>query len=315
MAVGRAYCLMIDDEYVVVRQSYTAQHRIAGVTYVVRMWGSEPAAPLVLLHGMRDTSVTFQFLVDSLEQDWWVIAPDWRGHGHTGPPGDYAWFHDYLADLDALLDAILPGRKVDLVGHSLGGNVATVYAALRPERVHRVIALDAFGLAEVRPQDYVQSLQTWLQHSAVAEAPQLTYETLEELAQRLCLANTRLSRPKARYLARHTSRRLADGQLTWQFHSRRIRSMPTLRRFDEWVECWRRIQAPALWVASSDPLPGSARANSESFDYLQSQIGRDRVVHLPDAGHNLHHDAPALLAGVIERFLRGTLSEAHVTGS
>jgi pimeloyl-ACP methyl ester carboxylesterase len=46
-------------------------------------------------------------------------------------------FADYLADLDMLLDHYAPGQAVDLVGHSMGGNVAMMYAGVRPERIRR----------------------------------------------------------------------------------------------------------------------------------------------------------------------------------
>jgi pimeloyl-ACP methyl ester carboxylesterase len=267
------------------------------------MWGSETGEPLVLLHGIRDTSVTFQFLVDSLQRDWWVIAPDWRGHGYTEPLGAYAWFHDYLADLEGLLAVLTGPRPVNLVGHSLGGNVATVYAALRPERVRRVLAVDAFGLTEAQPRDYIQLLQGWLMHGVMSADSRPAYPSVEGMAQRLCAANCRLSWGKALYIAEHSSRRLANGELTWRFHSRPIRSMPTLRRLDEWVECWARIQAPALWVASSEPLPGSARADAAAFEYLRERIGEERIVLVEETGHNLQHDAPGVLAGVIEGFM------------
>ena len=58
-----------------------------------------------------------------------MLAPDWRGFGRSAAPGvDSYWFPDYVADLDALLDRISPDAPVDLVGHSMGGNVVMSYA-------------------------------------------------------------------------------------------------------------------------------------------------------------------------------------------
>lgn len=294
---------MHEGEYEPLRRPRTLRQRIRDSDYCVRMWGSEKSPPLVLLHGTRDTSVTFQFLVDAFAHEWWVIAPDWRGHGHTGEVGEDAWFHDYLADLDALLDRLLPGATPDLVGHSLGGNVATVYAALRPQRIRCVISLDAFGLVETRQSTYIESLLAWLDRSVGVPVSQPRYAGIEEMARRLHQANARLSWDKALYLASNVSRELPGGGFTWQFDSRRIRCMPTLRRLDEWVDCWRRIDAPRLWVAAADPLPGSAHADADAFGYLLDQIGCEHVVFLPETGHNLQHDAPAPLARVIEQFL------------
>jgi pimeloyl-ACP methyl ester carboxylesterase len=118
------------------------------VRYHVREWGADGAPQLFLLHGWMDVSASFQFLVDALSADWRVIAPDWRGFGLTEWRGDAYWFPDYLGDLDAILRFYSPEAAVTLIGHSMGGNVACLYAGVRPARVRRLVALDAFGLAD-----------------------------------------------------------------------------------------------------------------------------------------------------------------------
>ena len=74
-----------------------------------------------MLHGWMDVGASFQFLVDALVRDWFVIAPDWRGFGRSEWCPDGYWFFDYLADLEALLDHYSPGEPACVVGHSLGG--------------------------------------------------------------------------------------------------------------------------------------------------------------------------------------------------
>ena len=97
------------------------------LNYHVNHWGPEqsPLPPLVLLHGWMDVGASYQFTVDALRQQRRILAPDWRGFGQTSTPqADHYVFADYLADLDMLLDHYAPGQAVDLVGHSMGGNVA-----------------------------------------------------------------------------------------------------------------------------------------------------------------------------------------------
>jgi hypothetical protein len=99
---------------------------VRGLRYHLREWG-EPGAPMIfMLHGWMDVSASFQFVVDALDSGWHVMAPDWRGFGQTEWRGDAYWFPDYLGDLDAILHACSPEEPVNLVGHSLGGNVACV---------------------------------------------------------------------------------------------------------------------------------------------------------------------------------------------
>ena len=99
--------------------------QIRGRRLHVRIWGSEAAPLLVLLHGWCDVSASWQFVVDALERDWRIVAPDWRGFGLSEGNNDAYWFPDYIADLDALLLHYSPNDPVRLVGHSLGGNAGT----------------------------------------------------------------------------------------------------------------------------------------------------------------------------------------------
>src|SRR6478735_2111214 len=128
---------------------------IRNLRYHVRTWG-EPAAgstPLVLVHGWMDVAASWQFVVDALGGDHYVIAPDWRGYGLTETPvTDNYWYPDYLADLDFLLDHYAPGQPVDLVGHSMGGNIAMIYAGSRPGRIRKLVNLEGFGMAATRPE-------------------------------------------------------------------------------------------------------------------------------------------------------------------
>src|SRR5882672_11361249 len=123
------------------------QVSIRGVRYNLRRWGRADARPILFPHGGRDSSITFQFLVDALTQDWSVIAPDFRGHGGSEWCSRGYWLHDVLADLDALFLQILSDQPTAVVGHSMGGNLASVYAGLRPGRISKLVSLDAFGPA------------------------------------------------------------------------------------------------------------------------------------------------------------------------
>ena len=104
---------------------------VRGVQLHVRRWGRPDAPTLFMLHGWMDVSASFQFVVDALAGDWQVIAPDARGFGLSDWPvarqgGGHYWFHEYLGDLDALVDHYAPAGEVNLVGHSMGANVVPV---------------------------------------------------------------------------------------------------------------------------------------------------------------------------------------------
>jgi pimeloyl-ACP methyl ester carboxylesterase len=322
---------MVEPMYTPRKLSRTHRLAVRDADYLVRTWGSPESAPLVLLHGTHDTSITFQFLVDALAGDWYVAAPDWRGHGGTRSANGGAWFHDYLADLDALLEALFAHRPVNLAGHSLGGNLASTFAGLRPERVRRMIALDAFGIPDTDGVKLCDALSKWIQSQAGDPAPLKIYHSIEDMAQSLCRANPRLRPDQALYLAAHSSRAVGDAPgrtdvdekggggersggaerddagFAWRFDLTRRRSMPTFHSLDEWIACWSRIRAPTLWVAAMDAHAGTVRADAEAFSYVLDHIGREHVIYLPDTGHNVQHDAPGPLAKIIESFLTAAI--------
>ena len=129
--------MQAEPTYTPLRRAASRFVSVRGLRYHVLTWGSPELAtperpPLVMLHGWMDVAASFQFVVDALAQDRYVIAPDWRGFGLTETPAtDSYWLPDYLGDLEALLDALLPGlQRIDLLGHSMGGNVAMLYAGI-----------------------------------------------------------------------------------------------------------------------------------------------------------------------------------------
>jgi pimeloyl-ACP methyl ester carboxylesterase len=275
----------------------------------VRCWGPQDAPLLVLLHGWGDVSASWQFVVDALHRDWRIAAPDWRGFGLSQGNGDAYWFPDYLADLDALLEALSPGQPVDLVAHSLGGNVACLYAGIRPERVGRLVNLEGTGLprhgADEAPGRYAKWLGQLREPSPVFRA----YPDRAQFAARLQKENPRLSADKAAFLAQHLGEESIDDEgrpsirLAADPAHRWVN--PVLYRVEEAMACWRKVTAPVLWVTGRDSFLFREFFAADSEDY-RSRIAcfRDvREVMVEDSGHNLHHDQPAAVARLIEEFL------------
>ncbi len=297
--------------YQVKRISHSEFVPIRQLNYHVRCWG-EPRpgqAPLVLLHGWMDVAASFQFVVDALSQDHFIIAPDWRGFGLTESGGaDAFWFPDYLADLEALLDHYAPGQSVNLVGHSMGGNVAMVYAGVRPERVRRLVNLEGFGLpatrAEQAPGRYVQWLDGVKQFNSGALQLK-SYDSLEAVARRLMKTNARLGTDKAHWLAAHWSAELSTGQWSILGEAAHKIANAQLYRVDEMLAILRCITAPTLMVEAFDDtvtlLWQGKFTRAEHHERMQS-VARLEIVQIPDCGHMLHHDQPQAVAALLARF-------------
>jgi pimeloyl-ACP methyl ester carboxylesterase len=286
--------------YVPARSSRTELHAVRGLSYRFRHWGPHDGNVLLCLHGHRDCAATFQFLIDALRQDWRVVAPDWRGHGGSGWAQQGYYYHDYLADLDVIIDLVSPDRPVAVLGHSLGGNIACVYAGLRPERVSRVASIDGFGLKGRLAADAPDHLRGWLDSWRKEPVPRI-YGTTEAMAERLRAANKRLTVEKSLFLAREMAREV-DGGFTWSFDPAHQRPFSALYRIDEWAACWTRVMAPVLWIAAGDRFERLARVGPEGFDWRMSHFRNGSNVQIAGTGHNIHHDAPDELARVVEAF-------------
>ena len=277
---------------------------VRGLRYHLREWGSEGAPKLFMLHGWMDVSASFQFVVDALQADWHVIAPDWRGFGQTEwCGGDAYWFPDYLGDLDAILDACAPGEAVNLVGHSMGGNVACQYAGVRPARVGRLVALDAFGLADTSPESSPERLERWLDQLA-RPLRFRNYPDWAALAARLQTENPRLTAARAAFLAEHVGEPDGQGAIRLAGDPAHRRANPVLYRRGEALAAWRRVSAPTLWVEPADAaLRQRLGVDDVAHAEARAAFSDFREIVLADCGHNLHHDRPGDVARILEAFL------------
>jgi pimeloyl-ACP methyl ester carboxylesterase len=306
---------------------------IRNLKYHVLVWGKPGPAkvPMVMVHGWMDVAASYQFVVDAFSQDHYVIAPDWRGYGLTGvdgppldadgplggqrsvgarywPDTDNYWFPDYLADLDFLLDHYSPHEPVHLVGHSMGGNVAMLYAGSRPQRVRRLVNLEGFGMPATRPAQAPKRYAHWMDELKRFHRGELDlkrYESVAGVASRLMKTNKRLTQDKADWLAQHWAKPEADGM--WRILGDPAHKIVNaqLYRVDEVVEIYRSIAAPTLDVRSSEDNLSHWWKGKYTLAEYQERVRAVTNLHdaaVEDSGHMLHHDQPEKLATLLEDF-------------
>ena len=294
---------------------------IRGLDYHVQIWnGSVDSAlpPLLLVHGWMDVAASYQFMVDALSDAFaagrTIIAPDWRGFGKTVPghaasQPDHYWFADYLADLDFLLDHYAPGLAIDLVGHSMGGNVAMLYAGVRPARIRKLVNLEGFGMPASQPSQAPTRYAKWMDELKSLQRGELAlkaYDDVEGVARRLMKTNPRLTPDKAHWLASHWARPDAAGK--WRILGDAAHKITSaqLYRLDEVLEVYRCISAPVLAIEASDDSMGlwwAGKYSLSEYHERLKQVPNAQIAVISDAGHMLHHDQPEQLAALIEGFL------------
>jgi pimeloyl-ACP methyl ester carboxylesterase len=280
---------------------------VRGLRTHVRHWGRQGAPIIFMVHGWMDVGASFQFVADSLAGDWHVIAPDWRGFGLTERShADTYWFPDYLADLDAMLDHYAPGEAVNLLGHSMGGNIASLYAGVRPARVCCLINLEGIGLSNTKPEQSPGQYARWL--DGLRDKPVLrSYPSRQAVAARLQKTNPRLSDQRAAFLAPHWSAQNDAGDWEILGDPAHKKPSPILYRVEEVMACWSAISAPVLWVEAEDTnmwqWMGPKEQARIEVDRRLGHLKNVQTNMMADAGHMLHHDQPEKLAALIEAFL------------
>ncbi len=280
-----------------------ARHDIRGIDYHVSEWGNRENPLLVLLHGWGDCGRSFQFLVDELKRPWFVIAPDWRGFGKTGSRATSYWFPDYVADLDALLAHYQPEEPVNLLGHSMGANVAALYAGSMPERVAAFVNVEGFGLADSDPLEAPANYRRWIEQSRVMPK-YASYATYDELAQRIRKRNASVSQDKAMFVAKQWAEKTADGTIKLRADPAHKLPGAVQYRRAEALACWSGIAAPVLRVVGEDTDFTAAAKSWLHADGGSPPPYDAETVVIPGAGHMVHFEQPGRLAAAAEAFMQ-----------
>lgn len=279
--------------------------RLRGLLHALTCWGPAPSAaapPVFLLHGFLDTSDTFQFLVDAFEVDRPLIAMDWRGFGRSEWPQEGYWFPDYVADLDALLDHFCPDAPARIIGHSMGGNVASLYAGTQPERVRSLTNLEGFGLPRVPVERAPQRMAQWLEQ--LRSVPELkTYDSYVHLSHVIRKRYPRVVPERALFIAHSWGRKESDGRVHLVGDPRHKRVNPVLYRREEAEAFWRRITAPVLMLFGEHSEFALQLGDDGTAAAFQAMIGGICTISIAGTGHMMHLECPEVVAPLIERFL------------
>jgi len=278
--------------------------RVRGLDLHLTRWGPDPSEsnlPVFLLHGWQDTGDTFQFMVDEFKRDWPLVALDWRGFGRSEWPQDGYWFADYLADLDALLEGLSRGAPARIIGHSMGGNIASLYAGVRPERVRCVANLEGFGLPRSSPQQAPTQLRQWLDQ--VKSRPTLKdYDSVEQLASVIRFRYPRFDDAQAAFVAAAWSKE-RNGRIRLLGDSRHRWVNPVRYHREDAEACWREVKAPVLMLLGEESEYLSKLGADGSDAALRNIIPQIEILRIAGAGHMLHIEKANVVAPLIENFL------------
>jgi len=274
------------------------QIELHGRRVIYRVAGSGP--PIVLIHGMLNSSSHWRAVALNLASEYTVIAPDLIGHGDSAAPrGDYS-LGAHAASIRDLLAAIGIDRA-SIVGHSLGGGVAMQFFYQFPQRVERLVLVSSGGLGrEVKPTLRTAALPGVAPVLALTIRPWLLaalYGAGARMRERgmgagvYLQAASRALRPLENADARgaflHTLRAVID------MHGQRVSATDRLYLLES-------LPTMIVWGERDNTIPlAHGRSAHEA-------IPHSRFRTLADAAHFPHLEDPDGLSGLLREFMRTT---------
>lgn len=260
-------------------------------------WGD--TGPLVLLlHGYLEHAHGWDWVAPRLAAGGYhVFALDWRGHGESEwiGAGGYYHFVDYVADLDGLLRQL--GAPVLLVGHSMGGGAAVLYAGTAPQRVRGLVSIEGLGMPHLDPDGTPDRVAAWLHDLHLIERRGWSSVVFELAVERMRTRYPLFTEAAARHLVEHGTRDVG-GERIWRFdplhRTRAPLPMPAMTA----QTFWNRVSCPVLYVEG-----GQSRLRLPPDDLAaRLRALRARRVTIPDAGHHPHVETPDALSSLLLEF-------------
>jgi len=276
----------------------------SGLTSHLLEWGSGESAldhTVLLLHGWLENAWAWETTAEAgLAGRFHLISVDLRGHGDSDRVGTGGGYHlaDYLADLHDLIPLVARAR-LSLVGHSMGGAIAGVYAGTCPERISRLALLEGTGLP--RPGGGPGRVARWLrERERVRERPQRSYASMEEAAARLRETDPSLRPALALRLAEKGTAPGSDGRLRFKHDPRLTAGRPCAFDVEHARLFWAKVACPVLILEGAR---SEIRLSEEEGRRRWSSFPTWRHTVLPDAGHMMQRHQPDALATVLREFL------------
>ena len=289
-------------KYQPVRAGRSQWLNVRDVRYHLLEWGNRDNPLLVMLHGWGDCAASFQFVVDELQRDWFVVAPDWRGFGRSHHRCDGYWFPDYLADLDVILDHYQRQSAFDLLGHSMGANIAGLYAGVFPDRVRSFVSVEGFGLTDGDPANAPANYRRWIAQKRSLPVYS-TYADFGGLAERIVRRAPAMTMDKAHYVAEHWAYRDDSGDIVLRADPAHKMPNAVLYRRAEAMACWAQVTARVLMIAGEGSELASAAQKLAQDDASSEPFADAETVVLAGCGHMIHFEQAAMLAQAVETFL------------
>jgi len=269
--------------------------KLHGLRFQVCQWGITGNPTIVILHGWVDQAFAWEPVAEKLSrQGFRVIAFDQRGYGRTQhiPQCSHYYFPDYIIDLDALQKELSLSRFT-LIGHSMGGTVASQYAAICPDNLDNLILIEGIGIQHENEKNAFNRYKTHVQQRREKKT-HTPFTSIEAGVQRIRTVHPYIDENWARKLVMRTTNKVEEGYI-WSWDSRhRERSAIGFDR-NRYLFLLTQITAPTYVILANQSWYQRLSDLDTRIDALPNLKRRLTI----SGGHSQHYENPTRLSHII----------------
>lgn len=295
-------------------KGFEREFDIQGIGHIYEC--GKPEKPLViLLHGFMQSGRSWQQIAPLLKT-YHVLAPDLLGHGKTTfKPGQTLDLNAYIDQLDALVewakhsDSSGKTQKASLVGYSMGGRIAALYATRYPEKVSSLV-LESAGLGPLTAEERAiraEKSASMIAHldRSIEEDPLAPLRVFVDFWESLSLFESQ-SELDERTRTRLRTERLANDPAALRCNLEQAGQ----HRMEDLRPALAHLNKPLLYLVGERDVAYTEIARSLMRAWAESDASSNpfeqgfvQVSVIPRTGHNIHLEAPEEYARIVEMFL------------
>ncbi len=261
------------------------------------MKGAEHKDIVLCLHGWLDNAASFVPMSPYLENKQ-IIAIDWPGHGFSSHRSIDAHYHfiDWVYDLLQLFDAN-EWHNVEIIGHSMGGMIATAFAAAYPERVRSLTLIDSIGFVSTDAEDTTEQLRKGLESRLKGQTKKKHLHSSFESAVNARVNVSDLSYEHAEHIVKRGLVKVG-AKYSWRSDSRLRLTSPYRLTLEQAKQLIKDVNCPVNLIYGDKGLD-LVHSGIKSF----SPLFKHFELHKIAGGHHLHMENPEKVAEIIAQFL------------